>query len=66
MNFELLKDFMDRLTSWRIPGNEISVSIENKEVFRYASGYSDYENKIPMEADKWLFNIYSASKVKLR
>jgi len=62
MNFEPLKGFMDRLTSWRIPGNEISVCIGNKEVFRYASGYFDYEKKIPMETDKWLFNIYSASK----
>lgn len=62
MNFELLKNFMDRLTAWRIPGNEISVCMRNKEVFRYASGFSDYENKIPMETGKWLFNIYSASK----
>ena len=63
MDFYGLKDFMDRLTAWRIPGNEISVCIKNEEVFRYTSGYSDYENKIPMEARHWLFNIYSASKV---
>jgi len=63
MNFDGLKDFMDRLTSWRIPGNEISVCINREEVFRYASGYSDYENKILMETNRWLFNIYSASKV---
>lgn len=62
MEFERLKAFMDRLTEWRIPGNSISVCIENKEVFSYQSGYSDYENKIPMTADK-LFNIYSCSKV---
>ncbi len=62
MNFEYLKDFMDRLTAWRIPGNEVSVCLGNKEVFRYASGYSDYENKVPMETNKWLYNIYSCSK----
>jgi len=62
MNFSYMKDFMDFLTSWRIPGNDISVCVEGKEVFRYQSGYSDYENKIPMTDDK-LFNIYSCSKV---
>lgn len=62
MNFSYMKDFMDALTAWRIPGNDISVRIENKEVFRYQSGYCDCENKIPMTNDK-LFNIYSCSKV---
>lgn len=62
MNFEFMKDFMDHLTSWRIPGNDISVCVEGNEVFRYQSGFSDYENKIPMSDDK-LFNIYSCSKV---
>lgn len=62
MNFDKLKDFMDRLTKWKIPGNSISVCIENKEVFSYQSGYSDVENKTPMTSDK-LFNIYSCSKV---
>lgn len=48
MDFGLMKDFMDRLTAWRIPGNNISVCVDNKEVFTYQSGYEDYENKIPM------------------
>lgn len=58
MDFSLMKDFMDRLTNWRIPGNSISVCIENNEVFSYQSGYSDLENKIPMTDDK-MYNIYS-------
>ena len=62
MNFEPMKSFMDRLTQWRIPGNSISVCIDNKEVFRYQSGFSDLENKVPMSEGK-LFNIYSCSKV---
>lgn len=62
MNFSALKDFMDHLTSWRIPGNDISVYIENREVFRYQSGYADLENKIKMP-DDCLLNIYSCSKV---
>ena len=35
MDFGLMKDFMDRLTAWRIPGNNISVCVDNKEVFTY-------------------------------
>ncbi len=62
MNFDNMKKFMDRLTNWRIPGNDVSVYIENKEVFRYQSGFSDIENKIPM-SDDLLFYIYSCSKV---
>lgn len=62
MQFDKLKDFMDRLTEWKIPGNSISVCIGNEEVFSYQSGYSDVENKIPMSGNE-LFNIYSCSKV---
>lgn len=62
MDFTLMKDYMDRLTAWRMPGNNISVRVENKEVFTYQSGYSDVENQIPMRADH-LLNIYSCSKV---
>ena len=62
MEFTPMKDFMDRLTSWRIPGNSISVCINNEEVFNYQSGYEDYENKVKMRSDR-LFNIYSCSKV---
>ena len=62
MNFTKLKEFMDHLTEWRIPGNDISVWIDNNEVFRYQSGYLDVENKIKM-TDNCLMNIYSCSKV---
>lgn len=46
MNFDYLKNFMDNLTAWRIPGNSICVYCDNKEVFRYSSGYNDVENGI--------------------
>ncbi|MBQ4109413.1 MAG: beta-lactamase family protein [Clostridia bacterium] len=62
MKFDALKSFMDYLTSWRIPGNSVSVCINNNEVFNYQSGYADLENQIKMTSDK-LFNIYSCSKV---
>ncbi len=62
MSFDCLKEFMDSLTNWIIPGNSVCVYHKNKEVFRYSSGYSDVETKEPMSADKYI-NIYSCSKV---
>ena len=62
MNFEPMKEFMDRLAKTHAPGNSISIYKDNKEVFSYQAGYADSENRIPMTADK-MFNIYSCSKV---
>lgn len=61
MDFTNLKQFMDRLTAWRIPGNSVVVYKDNKQVFSYQSGYASLENKIPMQGRE-LFNIYSCSK----
>lgn len=62
MDFSLLKDFMDRMTSSICPGNSVSVCYQGKEVFTYQSGYRDVENRIPMDQEA-LFNIYSCSKI---
>ncbi len=62
MDFANVQKFMDSLTAWRIPGNDISIYLDNKEVFRYQSGFSDLENGIKM-GDNHLFYIYSCSKV---
>lgn len=62
MNFDLLKDFMDSLTNWRIPGNAVSVRLDGKEVFSYSSGFADIEKGEPMSPRKNVF-IYSCSKV---
>lgn len=61
MDFTFLKNFLDSLTARIIPGNTISVCVDNKEVFNYQSGYADIESKEKMTKDK-LFNIYSCSK----
>lgn len=61
MDFTELKNFMDRLTAWRMPGNSICVYHNNKKIFSYSSGYADVENKIPMTGEEML-NIYSCSK----
>lgn len=62
MDFTELKRFLNHLTSWRMPGNTVSVYLHNKEVFRYSSGYSNLENKTPMTGDE-LLNLWSCSKI---
>lgn len=62
MNFDALRQLMDHLVGWRIPGNSISICVEGQEVFSYASGYADVEQKIPMSINH-LVNLYSCSKV---
>lgn len=62
MNFENLKNFMDFLTKWRMPGNSVCVYYKNKKVYSYQSGFADVENKKAMTQNE-LLNIYSCSKV---
>ena len=51
MKFDAMRDLMDRLTAWRIPGNAASIWKDGQEVFSYQSGYADLENKIPYNTD---------------
>ncbi len=62
MDFNKLKDFMNHLTSWRMPGNSITVYLKDEPVFKYSTGFSDMENKVKMTGDE-LINIYSCSKL---
>ena len=62
MSFDKLKEFMNSLTSWIIPGNSICVYYKGKEIFDYSSGYADIEKNIPMASDMYI-NIYSCTKI---
>ena len=62
MKFSNVKDLMDRLCDWLIPGNACVIYKDGKKVFEYASGYSDLEEKVKMTGNEH-FNIYSCSKV---
>lgn len=62
MDFTYLKQFMDHMAAERTPGNSIEVYLEGRNVFRYASGYSDLESAKPMTGQEFL-NLYSCSKV---
>lgn len=62
MDFANLKNFMDDMAREHTPGNAAEVYKDGKLVFRYASGYSDLEENIPMHGDETLY-IFSCSKV---
>ncbi|MBR5632433.1 MAG: beta-lactamase family protein, partial [Clostridia bacterium] len=63
MNFKKLENFMDHLTSWRIPGCACVVYHKGQEVFRYSSGYADIENGIKLDSDNHRMFMYSISKI---
>ena len=62
MNFEYMKNFMNSLTEWIIPGNSVVIYKDGKKVFEYSSGYSDLGKKIKKTGEEQLY-IYSCSKV---
>ena len=62
MDFTNLKNFLDYMAEERTPGNAVEVFLNGKQVFRYASGYSDLETESPMTGEE-MFNIYSCSKI---
>ncbi len=53
MNFEYMKNFMDSLTEWIVPGNSVVIYKDGKKVF---------EKKIKKTGEEQLY-IYSCSKV---
>ncbi len=61
MNFEKMKAFQDRLTGWRIPGNDCMIRVGHEDVYRYQSGYADMEKGRRMAGDE-LYFMWSASK----
>lgn len=62
MDFKPMKEFLDHLTSWRIPGNVMTIYKDGERVLEYTSGYSDVEKGERMTPDKY-FYIYSCSKI---
>ncbi len=63
MNFEKLKNLMDRFVSdGYAPGNAIQVYLGRDKVFEYAAGVSDIKSGKRMTGAEH-FNIYSCSKI---
>lgn len=62
MNFTNLKNFLDYMAAEHTPGNAVEVYIDGRQVFRYASGYSDLESETLMTGNE-MFQIFSCSKI---
>ncbi|MCJ8014605.1 beta-lactamase family protein [Paenibacillus sp. KQZ6P-2] len=62
MDFKPLSQFIDRITSWRIPWAEVLVLYRNEEVFRYRSGYANLEESISID-DRRIIQLYSLTKI---
>jgi len=61
VDFSKLRDFMDALCAWRIPGNACEVYYKRRPVFRYASGFANREAGQKMQGNELLY-MYSATK----
>ena len=59
--FEITKNLCDEFLDMGIPGLDILVYKDGKEVFRYTKGYGDWEKKTPLTG-KEKYNIFSCSK----
>ena len=60
--FEKTKALVDSFLEMNIPGFDLLVCKDGKEVLRYMNGVSDRHNRIPMKGDEQ-YNIFSCSKV---
>ena len=61
MDFTRLDAFLDRLTSWRVPGNDCIVIKDGAVIYRHISGYADLEAMREMKGDE-TYNMWSCSK----
>ena len=59
--FEKTKNFCDSFLNAGLPGFDLIVYHKGECILRHTNGYSDLENKIPMNG-KERYNIYSCSK----
>jgi hypothetical protein len=62
MDFNPLSQFIDRMTSWRIPWAEAFVMQNNVAVFRYRNGFANLEEKTPID-ESHIFNLNTNGKL---
>ena len=63
MDFTNFQNYMDRLISdYKVPGLDVIVNINHKEVFRYMAGYKDLDAKEKMKGDEQ-YIIFSMTKM---
>ena len=61
MDFSALSAFIDSLPKRGIPGCDVIVTLDHKQLFRHMAGWRDREAGLPMRGDEMYF-LYSCSK----
>lgn len=62
MDFTKLTDYLNSLEEkYSVHGLDIKITKEHDTVYRYMTGHSDYEGKVPV-SERDLYNIFSCSK----
>ena len=61
MDASRLDALLDRLTEWRIPGNDCIIIKDGKTVYRHISGFAEIETGRRMRGDE-TYNMWSTSK----
>lgn len=62
VSFQEMKNILDTIPQLGVSGIDCIIYKDHNEIFRYAAGYSDIENRMPMSPDA-LYNIYSGTKI---
>ena len=63
MDFSRLTAFLDQLhENYHVPGFDIRILQDHREIYRHMGGCSDHAGKKPITGDE-LYDVYSASKV---
>ncbi len=63
MNFQKLTDYLDSLKkAYGVPGVDCKIQKSHETIYRYSTGFSDYEMKTPVSPND-LYDIYSMSKI---
>lgn len=68
VNSDTVSEFIDQylnenVKKYNVPGAEVVVIKDNKEIFKKGYGYSDVENKVLVDPDKTTFPLASVSKL---
>lgn len=61
LDFKNLRNLLDSMVGKYYPGIDMCIYREHKPVFRYQAGYSDVENKIPVDPTA-LYYLFSCTK----
>ena len=62
MDFQPLREQMERLAAWRIPGNAAVAYMGREKMFSFSAGFADVASQEPMTTEHFI-NIYSCSKL---